>query len=171
MNIITVLPHEGVMKRVIRDIRDVYREDLRNKICYITLNKPQTSLIESLIQDKANLNRFFIIDAITKSVVKDPKGPNNCVFVNSPIDFEELFSKVDEILNREEFGAVVFDSVCTLFSYGDQSDVLNFLRMLALRVSIADCEGIFVAIKPNIKPEILEQLNDVADKFVYLDST
>ena len=94
-----------------------------------------------------------------------------CVFVNSPIDFHELFGKVDEVLAREEFGAVIFDSVCTLFSYGSRSDALDFLRRLATRVSIAGCEGVFIAVKPNIEPEMLDRLTIVADRVLYMEST
>lgn len=79
--------------------------------------------------------------------------------------------KVDELLSRNEFGALVFDSVCTLFSQGNKMEVLDFLKKLSIMVSVANCECVFLAIKPRIKAELLEELNMVADKVVHLDST
>ena len=171
MNIVTVLPHERMMNFIIKDVRDVYREDLKNKICYISLNKSHTSLMQSLIDENANVDRFFIVDAVTRGAVKDPQVPSNCVFVNSPADFDELFRKIDKVLAKDEFGAVVFDSVCTLFSHGENKEVLSFLIRLATRVSVAACEGVFVAIKPNIEPEILDRLTIVADRVFFMEGT
>lgn len=170
MNIITVLPHQGYMNQVIRDVRDVYREDVNNKICYVSLNKPHTSFFESLNSEKANLDRWFVLDGITKSVVKDPSGPYNCLFLNSPIDFEEVLSKIDTLLDSNKFGAVVFDSVCSLFSHGESRDVIDFLKKLSARVSLAKCEGVFVAMKSNITIERLDQLNIIADKIIQISN-
>lgn len=170
MNIITILPHEDLRYLVIKDVRDVYRNDSKNKICYITLNKPHTSLLEHLTEKNANIARWFFIDAITASVVDNPTGPHNCAFVSSPTAFSEMLNKVDELLRTEEYGAVVFDSVCTLLSYGNEGS-LDFLKKLAVRVSVANCEGIFVAIRPNINTKQLEKLNMVADKVVDLEGT
>lgn len=170
MNIITVLPHQGYMNQVIKDVRDVYREDVNNKLCYVTLNKPHTSFFEGLNSEKANLNRWFVIDAITKSVIKEPSGPENCIFIDHPIKFDEVLSKVDETLQDGNYGAVVFDSVCSLFSHGHSDDVLNFLRKLSARVSLAKCEGVFVALKSNITSERLNQLNIVADKIIHFNN-
>ncbi len=171
MNIITVLPHESMMNFVIKDVKDVYREDLRNKICYISLNKSHASLIESLIAEDVDTDRLFIIDAVTKSAVKKPKAQSNCVFVNSPVDFNELFTKVDTLLKKQEIGAVVFDSICTLSAYRDKKEVVDFLRKFAARVAVAQCEGVFVAIKHNIEPEMLDKLTMVADRVLYMEST
>ena len=171
MNIITVLPHEAMMNRVIKDIGDVYLEDPTTKICYISLNKPHTSLIESLKKEDDNLDRYLIIDAITRSVVKEPTGPKNCSFVSSPIAFEELLQQVDNLLNTQQVGALVFDSVCTLFSYSQPDTVMDFLRKLIVRVSVANCESVLVALKPNVRQEILDQVGILADKVLYMDST
>lgn len=170
MNIITVLPHQGYINQVIRDVREVYREDVNNKICYVTLNKPHTSFFEALNSEKANLDRWFVIDAITKSVIKNPSGPYNCAFVNSPIDFDEVLSKVDELLETNKFGAVIFDSVCSLFSHGESEEVIDFLKKLSARISLAKCEGVFIALKNNISLELLNQLNSVADKIIQINN-
>ena len=170
MNIITVVPHDGLRSRIIKDVRDVYRDEAKNKICYITLNKPHTSLLEHLIEEKANISRWYFIDAITSTVVKNPKGPSNCAFVSSPTAFSEVLAKVDELLGSDEFGAMVFDSVCTLISFG-HSETMDFLKKLSTRVSVANCEGVFMAFRTNINQENLNRLYAVADKIVDLDST
>ncbi|MFH1398816.1 MAG: hypothetical protein ABIG95_01775 [Candidatus Woesearchaeota archaeon] len=166
MNILTVLPRHQMMDRVIKDVREAYREDKNNKICYITLNRPHRSVVASI---ENGVDRFFFVDAITRTVIDNPPFEGNCTFVSSPASFDELLQTVDNLLQKKEYGALVFDSVCTLFSYADTEAVLKFLRKLAIAVDVADCEGVFVAIKPNISAEILDQLGIVTDRTIYLD--
>ena len=170
MNILTVVPHRAYMSRVVKDVRDAYSSEHNNMICYVTLNRPHKSVVASLDDGETVMERFFFVDAITKTVVDNPEMVNNCSFVSSPSSFDEMLTTVEKIIENKEFGAVVFDSVCTLFSYAHPEVVLKFLRKLAIAVDIADCEGVFVAIKPNIRQEIIDRLDVVADKVIYMDN-
>ena len=76
---------------------------------------------------------------------------------------------MDELLSSRKFGALVFDSLCTLTAYREPDEVKQFVHKLLARVSLARCEGVFICIEPTVESWFIEELHKVADKVLRME--
>jgi len=82
------------------------------KICYITLNKTKTALIDLFNRENINTESMVFIDAITRSI-SQVENTKNSYFVSSPQALTELSIVITEVL-KQKFDYLIFDLLTTL---------------------------------------------------------
>lgn len=162
MNLIALLPHEKQKYRVLKSLKDVYTSE---EICYVTINKPRESLLP-VLEEWFDLQYIYLIDAVTRTVQDEPEPMPNGAYISSPAAFDELYEHIDKLLSTRQFGALVFDSLCTLTTYKDALEVKRFMHKLLPRVTLAKCEGVFICIRPIVDERFIEVLHMLADKVI-----
>jgi len=113
-----------------------------NKILYISINKPYEKLMNKFNDKKINTGKIYIIDCITKTVNKEITS-DNCIYVSSPRNFDDIHTAISDILRRHEVDAALIDSPSSLLTYYDRMDVLKFIHLLMIKLLVANCKGIF----------------------------
>ena len=96
-----------------------------SSICYVSVNMPHSSLIDTLKEKKINHKGFFVIDLISQLVSTEPlKQSPDCIYVNSPNDPNEIGSAIDKAFKIKKFDVFdLFSLVKSLLIY-----VLSFLQ-------------------------------------------
>ena len=63
-----IVPYESYNEKVMRTIKNSTKK--YNKICYISLNKTCSNMVEVLKKDKVDMKKFHFIDSITPSLFR-----------------------------------------------------------------------------------------------------
>ncbi len=163
MNILTLVPFEGFVPIMTEIIKGVYRDTGDKKICYISLNKPVKAMLATFHGEGLAVERFHIIDAVTKMAISTPKPMENTTYVSSPAALGEIYSAFSQLLEQEDFGAVIVDSISTILVYEQPSVVIKFLHMLITKASIKGCHGAFICLKEDMNVQLLRELNMIVD--------
>lgn len=163
MNILTLVPFEGFVPIMTQIIKGVYQDTGDKKICYVSLNKPAKAMLATLHGEGLTVERFHIIDAVTKMAISNPKPMENTTYVSSPAAFGEIYSAFCQLLDQEDFGAVILDSISTILVYEQPGVVLKFLHILITKTSVKGCHGAFICLKEDMNAQLLRELNMLVD--------
>lgn len=163
MNVIVLIPFEDFVSVMLNIIKEIYAEIGNRRICYISLNKPYKNLMLTFRGEGMDPSRFFVIDAVTKLVTPKPRESGNCYYVSSPQSVNEIYTVLSGMLEREEFGAIIFDSISTLLVYENEDVVTKFLHILITKISVTNCDAAFICLREDINSRLLKELNMLVD--------
>ncbi len=163
MNILTLVPFEGFVPIMTQIVKGVYRDTGDKKICYVSLNKPCKAMIATFQGEGLDPERFHIIDAVTRMAIPNPKPIEGCSFVSSPSALGEIYTMFSQLLEHEDFGALILDSISTVLVYEQPQVVLKFLHMLITKASVKGCHGAFICLKEDMSQQLLRELNMLVD--------
>jgi len=107
--------------------------------------------------------RFHLIDAVTRMTIPNPKPVEGCSFVSSPSALGEIYTMFSQLLEHEDFGALILDSISTVLVYEQPQVVLKFLHMLITKASVKGCHGAFICLKEDMSQQLLRELNMLVD--------
>lgn len=164
--VVVVTSQPDYSEKLLEIIRHVAQD--YKKICYITLNKPYDTIIAMLKKKDVNTNKFFFIDAITKTV-RAPKEINQCTYIESPRSLTALNIVMNQVLETANVDLILFDSINTLLVYEKPMVVTKFLHAVMSKIRAYNTKGVFVGQKGNATKVLLKDLNMFADKIIELD--
>lgn len=139
-----------------------------NKICYISINKPYYSFLDYFSIHKINPKKFFFIDCITKTVIKQPKKSDNCLFVSSPAAFDEINESVQKTLQKKKFDLLIFDSLSSLLIYQQELFITRFMHGLTAMVKGFHNKAVFIVLEKDIGMELARNMGMLMSKTIYL---
>jgi hypothetical protein len=164
--VLLVIPQIGGYNAILA----ILKELMNQKICYITMNKATSYLIENLTKNNLPIENFFFIDAISASF-KDVKEDKNSLFVSSPSDLVELSVTINEVITRQMFDAIIFDSLSSIIVY-HRNNVPALSKFIANNVHAAyekKCKLFFVCLEKDLKSEVLINNAHFIDEIIKLD--
>jgi len=142
--VIIVIPNM-IFRDVITELITQSAKKYKRILC-VTINTPYTRLIKTI--PKEDINKFYFIDAVTKSVMPEPVSAPNCTFVSSPnalAEFNLTFRKCCKVFKPE---IVLFDSLSTLILYTSEETISKFAQNLMVHVpSSGECVFLFPCLK------------------------
>jgi len=136
-----------------------------NKICYVSLNMPHQTLAEIFKQCKVDPKKFFIVDAVTQTVMS-PKPTKGVSFVTSPRAITELGIQIGEVYREYKYDLTLFDSLSTLLAHVQRPDVLRFVHVLTARIRTLNSRAIFPILREDMNSEIMKDLNMFMDAVI-----
>ena len=137
-----------------------------NSICYISLNKPYYHLIKSFEDNKIDINKLFLIDAVTKASKSDIKKLKNCIFINSISSLTKISISIANALESGKFGCLIFDSLSTMLIYHDTATVTKFVHSLIVTARSFKCTTVFTCLKGDEKSPLIKDLGMFVDNIV-----
>jgi len=167
MNILVVIPFENFIYKIIDILKEVYSGE--EKICYVTLNKPYKALTSIMQERGFPLDRVIIIDAITKTVIKQPAVTRNCIFISSPIAYPELATAIESVMTTQKIGAIIFDSISTLMIFESEQNTVNYARQIIDWAAMYKCESLMAFLKEDSNKDIMQHLSALVDKVISLE--
>lgn len=163
--IILVIPNEQYTKKIVEVAK--YFSDNHKAICYVSLNKLFDALISSLTKSRVNVDKFFFIDAITKSANPNAKEPKNCICVSSSSALTELIIAIDKVLGTGKFDGFLFDSISTLLIYNASGTVSRFVHSLVNKIKSSKTTAIFTSLEGDTKSSLLKEVGMYADNILH----
>jgi hypothetical protein len=130
------------------------------KICYVSLNKPYSSIIINL---KAN----FFIDVLT-STVKAPEPVSSCEFVQSPGALTDISLAFSKAIGEKGCDNVLFDTISTLTIYKDIGEIIKFTQNLMTKARVSNVKSIYIALKEDSE-ELVKDLTMFVDGVIELN--
>jgi hypothetical protein len=134
---------------------------LKGLLCYISLNKPYSTLLRNFEKSGLSTKGLFFIDSVSGRVGKD----ENVVFVSSPKALTELSITITENMDRE-FGTFVLDSLSTLMIYEDTAAAVKFTHFLISKARMKNKKFIFTFLQEDSKKEMMKDINMFVDKVI-----
>jgi len=151
-SILVILPVESLQKEVNKAIKE-----LENNIgIYVSLNKTQKSIEETLKKEKIKTDKIFFIDCVTNEKVKED------VPHISPSDLEKLTFSIEEFVGDIEGEKyLILDALSTLLIYNNENKVAAFLQKITQLAQKGNLK--VIAFSPKTKGE--ELLNKIFNFF------
>jgi len=166
--IVLVIPNDTYTECLIEISKQL--GDLYQKICYVSLNKLFTALLNSFKNNGVNVDKFFFVDAITKSALPGIEDTFNCKYVSSASALKELGIAINNEMNKETYKSLVFDSLSTLQIYNKGDIVTEFIRYMIARIRLSDCVAILTCLEGDTDTELIKNLGMFSDKVIHLEA-
>lgn len=142
-----------------------YVTEKTERLCYVSLNKPYSSLRESFRNQSIRTERIFFIDAASKkSGTSDDKEP--VVFVSSPRALTEMGITIKKIIDAARIESIIFDSISTLLVYEKPPTILKFVHSMTSEFRSKNISSFFTLVKDKASEEMLKDLNMFADEVI-----
>ena len=122
--ILLVVPADTYNQSLLKFVKKIDK----NKICYVSINKGHSALVEAFKSKKINLKNLFFIDCVTKTIF-EPKEEHNCVFISSPKAITELSLALNKLMDAS-FPSILVDSLSTLMIYHKSKTITKFIHHL-----------------------------------------
>ena len=133
------------------------------KVLYVSLNEIYKTLVERLKKNGVDVGKFFFIDAITLTSVRDAEKHGNCIFVSSPNSLIELSLAITQAMNSEKPEALIFDSISTLLIYEKETTVTKFIHSLIGKIKAVNVDAYFTALEGDSMSDSIKDLSMFVD--------
>lgn len=163
---VLLIPDEQYLDRLLGIVMDLAGDN--KSILYVSLNRPYRTLKEILDDNKIDSERFYFIDAITKTaeLLKDTE---NCEFISSPGSLTELSLSISNKLEEKRFDYLLFDSLSTLLVYESCETVTKFIHFLMAKIRVTGCKAVFTCLRQDAESVLIRDINMFADKVIDLE--
>lgn len=164
--VVLIIPNEKYNQYIV----DIAKElgTPYSAICYVSLNKLYNALSRSMDAHSINKNKFFVVDAITRSVTSNPPEFDNCFYVTSSSALTELSLSISSALATNAFQCLLFDSLSTLLIYNKSDVVTQFVHDQMGKVMSANCIAIFTCLEGDTKSDLIKNLGMFVDQIIHL---
>lgn len=139
------------------------------KICYVSLNELYGSLKKTFSGNGIPMQKFFVVDAITRRTDACRKAEGSCFFVSSPNSLIELSLAITDAMRTQGSQLLLFDSVSTLLIYESADIVTKFMHSLVGKVKEAGADSIFIALQSDIDSETVKDLEMFVNETLTMD--
>ncbi len=161
VNILLIISPYLYSSKIFETMEELKETD--SSIFYVSLNKTYKSLIEDFRKSKLDLGKIIFLDAISSTVI-EPKPVDNCVFVSSPDNLKEIYSKIIATVKSRKVDFLIFDSLSSLTTYQDFGSLLNFVTTLLASLSLLNCSAIFTSLKTDEDTPLIQHVKMKVDK-------
>jgi hypothetical protein len=134
-----------------------------SRICYVSLNKPYSSVLDSIKKNGADPKKFFFIDC-TENQADEKAG--QVVNVSSPKALTEMSITIGKVLELGKIEALIFDSLSTLLVYTEPFTVVKFTHSLISMLRSKSTRGFLICIKGGSSEGVIKDISMFADRVV-----
>lgn len=147
---------------------DTLKQLSGKNICYVTLNKTHSSLVELFKKNGINTDDMVFIDTISKTIKNVPDQTKGCYFCSSPGALTEISVAVSKLLNHN-FEYLIFDSLTSLLIYQQKDPVAQFLSNLTNKIRDSNTKAIFYVLSVKEQDELIKETEMFVDKVVEVE--
>jgi len=162
--ILTIIPSEHYMDINLFILNHWMTSKPTHKGTYISLNRPFSSLVNTLNTNKIDMQRLFFIDCVTKK----SRESENCVYLGTEYSLTNLGIALTTLLEKEEFSFVFLDSLNTLALYNGLESALKFSHFLITKLRDHNKNGIILGIHEDTNIRIVRELSQLCDVVIDL---
>ncbi len=157
----------GKLKDMLKSV-----EKTNTKICYVCLSKPYKDVVAEIEESGMSTDGIFFIDVLS-SHYGPPEPSNNCIFLSSPSDLEEIRKSIMVAVEEKNCSAVIFDTISTLLIYQQTHSIVKFTNSLVSEKKQQNMKKLFIVLKDESAPTgdvsmLTKDLEMFADKKIDL---
>jgi hypothetical protein len=128
------------------------------KICYITLEKPYTKIINQLTSKDIDTSSIHFIDGSGEKCESE-----NCFAIkNNPTEIKNI---LDRKLREESFNSVIIDNIHVIKDI-KSFEIPIFIQDIASLIKQNESQGFFIGNKEKINKEIINDISMLVDKVI-----
>lgn len=162
-----IIPNKEYINSMIKINKELDKK-YRN-ICYVSLNELFDNLIKNFEKNNISTDKFFFVDAITRTTqVTIPKRAD-VAFVTSPNALVELSLAISEALEKQKPDVLLFDSLSTLLIYEKESTVTKFIHSLIGKIKSAGSDCVLTALEGDVNNESIKDLGMFMDEVLTMN--
>jgi len=162
--IIPNIDYSAILRKLTADFATQYQV-----IIYVNLNKSFPSLLQFFEQNAINIEKFIIIDPITKSSELKGLNTDQLIHVSSISALTELSITINKVLDKTKADALILDSLSTLLIYNDESLITRFVHSLIGKVRRSGSTVVLPILQGDSKTNLIEDLSMFVDNIASLD--
>ena len=162
--VIFLIPNNQYQIKLLRIAQSA--AEIFSRVLYLSLNKPAESIVEILKENNIDTEKFLFVDAVQKD--GKPIEYHNFIFIDSPQNFEKFSGELMDILKKEKFGCLIFDSLSTLLIYHDDLAVVKFTHDLIVNIKLSNASGEFTCLLEDINSTLVKDISMFADEIINL---
>jgi hypothetical protein len=132
-----------------------------SRICYVSLNKPYSSVLDAIKKSGTDTKKFFFIDC-TENQADEKAG--QVVNVSSPKALTEMSITIGKVLDLGKIEALIFDSLSTLLVYEEPSTVVKFTHSLISSLRGKKVSGFLMCLEGGKGAELVKDISMFADR-------
>lgn len=159
--ILILVPNERYSEKI-NDVVEI-SANLSEKVCYVSANKPYTTLVKNFEKAKIDTGKFCFIDCVTKCPSGTEAG-GMVVCVSSPKALTEMNIAIKKVLETRRPEITLFDSISTLLIYEDPSVVTRFVHSIISAFRSMGSKAVLISLKDDVKTEFSKDLSMFVDK-------
>jgi len=160
--IVFSISHSQYSEKIEKLCREICKLDCN--VLYVTLNKP-TTVIESFLKNaKADLNKFYFVDCVSKLL----GAKKQVSVVSSPQALTELNITINKTLKKEKVDIIIFDSLSTLIAYNDSFMVVKFIHSFISNIRQLPTKILFTLLKEDEGNPAIKDVSMFVDKVTEL---
>ena len=156
-----IVPYESYNEKVIKTIKNSTKK--YKKICYISLNKTCSNMVEVLEKDKVDMKKFHFIDSITPTLFRI-KEQKNCTFIEDPSDLEKTGNLILNTIKIKKADLIIIDSISSLLIYKPDKEAMPFIEYLLSFLEKMKIDVILFALKKDIDHPCIGQIEMRVDE-------
>lgn len=131
--------------------------DKHKKVCYVTLNKTQRAVAESLRKRGMKTEKFIFVDTISPKVFKmSPK--KECLFMDSIENLDAFTDKLLTFIKVNKANAVFFDSLSSFLVYHTDDELVKFFNYLVSFLEALDVSIMMTVILEDVERPSVKQI-------------
>jgi hypothetical protein len=134
-------------------------------ICYISLNKPCSSLLYTFSENSIDPDKFYFIDTITRTA-SIPVAVDYCNYVSSPGALTEISLAFANIFDSKKIDCLFFDSLSTLFVHESEATITKFVHFLMAKLKFIGCDAYFTVLKSDENSALIKDVHMFADEVI-----
>jgi hypothetical protein len=149
-----------------QSIARLIRNAAEKPICYISLNKTYSALLQLLKKNNVNADRYYFIDFVSPTIFRKKKE-ERCVFLDS-LDLNGLADVTLNLIKTKKINALTFDSISSLLVYKTDAEVVGFFNYVLSFLEKLNVDTTLVCLsddanRPSVK-QIMMRVDDVTVK-------
>ncbi len=134
-----------------------------DKICYVSIARPVTSVIKDLKAGDVDLKNHYFVDCVSKKR-NLREELRNTVYVESPSSLTKIHIGISKLMREHDTGLIFFDSISSLLIYNNGSDALGFLNNLMNEIRGTDTKGVYLIMRNDFESRLAKELEIFADE-------
>ena len=141
------------------------------KICYLCLSRSLNDIKKFLNENKIDYSSFCFIDMLSSHYAL-PELQNNCIFLDSPGELEELVTAIENSIALKNCSIILFDTISSLLHYNDSFTITKLTHNIKSESVPKNIIKIFLINKDEILPDldhnVIKDLSMFADNVIEL---
>ncbi len=144
-----------------------YISEKKHGVVYVTVNKPFSTLIGNIKKEKIDLNKIFVIDAVTPRKFINVERAENTVFISSPKELTNISITTTSTIKKFTMAKVlIFDSVSTLLFHNSFEATKDFIKFISRKMKELKITFEMICIKDMTDEKMISQLSAFVDKII-----
>jgi hypothetical protein len=138
-------------------------QGLSKRICFVSLNKPYSTLAKTFEDKELDANNIVFIDCVSGGIAA--KKGSNVSFVSSPKALTELSLAISDVLGAN-IDMIIFDSLSTLLAYEDSATAIKFVHSVVSKTRMTKKKFVFTSLKDDNGSDLMKDVTMFVDKVV-----